>query len=337
MKGTGNLVLSIFVLFCLSLIAAPASAGKQEGFTEWLEDFRSEAEQKGISRQTLNEALEDLRPLPKVLEFQRRQPERKLTWEEYRDRMISKDRIRTARRKMRNHEDIIREVSREYEVDSSILVALWAVESDFGRGAGHYSVLQSLATLAYQGRRQSFFRRELLAALTLVDEGWARPSDLVGSWAGALGVFQFIPSTARHYAVDFDGDGRRDIFNNGPDAFASAANYLKEANWRSGQSWGTSVEVPADFDTDLAGRRKPRKIKQWQELGVKGAEGLSCPAASLIFAGEDEGQAFLVCDNFNALTRWNNSTWFSLMIGLLADRIADAGGSDQASAVSPVD
>lgn len=335
MKGTGSLILSLFALFCLSVISAPASEGNQEGFSEWLEDFRSEAEQKGISRQTLNAALEDLRPLPKVLEFQRRQPETTQTWKEYRDRMISKDRIRTARRKMRNNEDIIREVSREYGVDSSILVALWAVESDFGRGAGNYSVLQSLATLAYQGRRQSFFRGELLAALTLVDKGWVKPSDLVGSWAGALGVFQFIPSTARHYAVDYDGDGRLDIFNNGPDAFASAANYLEEAKWKSGQSWGAPVEVPADFDTDLAGRRKPRKIKQWHELGVKGAAGLSCPAASLIFAGKDEGQAFLVCDNFDALMRWNNSTWFALMIGLLADRIAEAGGSDQASAVSP--
>jgi len=337
MKGTKNRVLSLFALFCLSVVAAPASAGNQQGFSAWLEDFRSEAEQEGISRQTLNAALEDLRPLPKVLEFQRRQPETTLTWEEYRDRMISKDRILTARSKMRNNEDIIRKVSREYGVDSSILVALWAVESDFGRGTGHYSVLQSLATLAYQGRRQPFFRRELLAALTLVDKGWAKPSDLVGSWAGALGVFQFIPSTARHYAVDFDGDGRRDIFNNGPDAFASAANYLKEARWRSGQPWGTQVELAADFDKDLAGRRKPRKIKQWQELGVKGAEGLSCPSASLILAGEDEGQAFLVCDNFSALMRWNKSTWFALVIGLLSDRIAEAGGPDQAGAVSPVE
>lgn len=324
MKRTGYLLLS---LFCIVAIAVPVSAETGEGFSTWLEDFRREAAAEGISGQTLNAALDDLRPLPEVLEFQRRQPEFELSFEEYRDRMISRQRIDTARRKMREYRTVIREVTQKYGVDDSVLAALWAVESDFGRGAGSYSILRTLATLAHEGRRRPFFRRELLAALTLVDNGWARPSDLVGSWAGALGVFQFIPSTAIHYAVDHDGDGRRNIFENGPDAFASAANYLEKARWKSGEPWGVPVEVPENVDKALAGREKPLKTQRWRELGVKGAGELPCANSALILAGEDTGPAFLVCDNFNALMRWNRSTWFALTIGQLADRIGEAGGS----------
>ncbi len=169
----------------------------------------------------------------------------------------------------------------------------------------------------------------MLAALVIVDKGWAEPSDLVGSWAGAMGVFQFIPSTMRHYAVDHDGDGWRDIFNNGADAFASAANYLDKARWRSDEPWGMPVEVPKGFASKADGSRTWRKPAAWQELGFKEAEKLNCSEADLVVAGDGSEPAFLVCRNFKTLMRWNRSTWFALTVGQLADRIAEAGSQDQ--------
>lgn len=321
MKPARFSLLPLIVLMML-FAAPPGASAADETFSAWLEDLRREASEKGVSASTLEAALGGLRPLPEILDFQGRQPEVELSYAQYRERMISRERIETARRKMDEYGDILNEVSERYGVDTAVLTALWAVESDFGRRAGTYPVLRSLATLAHDGRRQAFFRRELLAALSIVDKGWAKPSDLVGSWAGAMGVFQFIPSTMRHYAVDYDGDGRRNIFENGPDAFASAANYLDKARWRSDEPWGTPVELSEQSAENRADGEKWRTPQEWRQAGVRDAERLACPQARLIRAGENGGPAFLACRNFEALLRWNNSTWFALTIGQLADRIA---------------
>jgi membrane-bound lytic murein transglycosylase B len=323
--------------------AAP-QAGQTADFQTWLEGLRAEALSRGISRATVSAALDGLQPVPRVLELDRRQPETTLTLQQYLDRVVVPARIKNARARFAENRALLEEVGRKYGVQPRFIVALWGIETNFGKNQGGFSVVQALATLAYDGRRSSYFRGELFNALEILDADHIKPSAMVGSWAGAMGQSQFMPSSFLKYAVDYNGDGRRDIWHTKGDVFASAANYLKQSGWRDDQTWGREVRLPPNFSATLktlmpaepppgcrANRfisvRKP--LNEWRKLGVRRADGGNLPArddflASLALPEGEQGPALLVYENFRTTLKWNCSILFATAVGTLADRIADA-------------
>jgi len=318
------------VLICLVvlLIRLTAPAMAQPGdFSTWLEALRVEARQRGIRPETLEAALAGVQPLPRVIELDRRQPEFTLTLEEYLKRVVPETRVERGKQLLNEHHTLLATIGATYNVQPRFIIALWGIESDYGRLTGGFSVIASLATLAYDGRRSTLFRRELLHALHILDEGHIRPEAMIGSWAGAMGQNQFMPSSFRQYAVDYDGDGRRDIWTTLPDIFASTAQYLARAGWRGDQTWGRRVALPQGFDTTLAGLEVHKPLPSWQALGIRQADGSDLPQralqASLLLPEGANGPAFLVYDNFRALLKWNRSHFFALAVGQLTDGLQD--------------
>ncbi len=307
----------------------PDKPSSDPGFDPWLEELAREARGMGISEATLAEALTGLQPIPRVVKRAANQAEEVFSAGRYVERMVSESRVANGRRKLQELGNLFEQVSSSYGVQPQYLAALWAIESDFGRGGADFPLIAALATQAWQGRRQAFFRRELLDALWLLDQEQIPSVDLRGSWAGATGQFQFIPSTYRHYAVDFNGDGRRNIWTDPADALASAANLLARSRWRPGQDWGRRVKLPQGFDVSLAGLKIKKNLAEWRGLGIAGAEGPDQQRASLLLPDGPEGPAFLVFDNFRVLMRWNRSSAFALAIGHLADRIGVAPAEQQ--------
>jgi membrane-bound lytic murein transglycosylase B len=300
---------------------------QQQNFAAWLQALRAEAQRRGISQATLEAALTGLQPLPRVIELDRKQPEFTLTYSQYLQRVVPPERIQRGKRLLDEHRALLTEIGAAYGVQPRFIVALWGIESDYGRSTGGFSVIAALATLAYEGRRSSLFRRELLHALQIIDEGHIRPEAMIGSWAGAMGQSQFMPSSFRQYAVDYDGDGRRDIWTSLPDVFASTAHYLARAGWRSDQTWGRRVAIPADFDTALTGLQVRKPLPTWQTLGLRRTNGGDLPSrplqASLLLPEGPAGPAFLVYENFRSLLTWNRSNYFALAVGQLADGLGD--------------
>ena len=231
-----------------ALALAGAPAGADPAFDAWLEDVRKEARERGLKEATIASALSDIRPIERVVELDRKQPEFTLTLEQYLARVVSKARIEKGRARLAEHRDILREVSAKYGVQPRFIVALWGIETDFGRHLGGFPVIEALASLAYDGRRSAYFRKELFNALTIVDQGHIAAKSMMGSWAGAMGQNQFMPSSFLRYAVDHDRDGRRDIWGTHADIFASSANYLRKVGWRGDQTWGRKVSLPEGFD-----------------------------------------------------------------------------------------
>jgi membrane-bound lytic murein transglycosylase B len=297
-------------------------------FEVWLRGFREEAVQKGMKPGTLDQALAGIAPIGRVLELDRSQPEVRLTFEQYFARVVNKVRIDTGRARLAENRDLLARVAQRYAVQSRFIVALWAVETDFGRLTGGFNIFAALATLAYDGRRSQFFREELLNAIRIVDKGLIKASDMRGSWAGAMGQSQFMPSSYLAYAVDFDGDGRADIWNSRADVFASIANYLVRAGWKGDETWGRAARLPAGFSRELVDHNKVTKtLGDWQALGVRTAEGGDLPgrdlAASIVQPDGESGRAFLVYNNFRSIMRWNRSVNFATSVGLLADSIGE--------------
>ena len=294
----------------------------------WLRELRTEALNKGISQATLEAALRDIKPVKRVVELDRSQPEFKLTLSEYLKRVVSPARIKEARAKLNANRALLSRISATYGVQPRFLVALWGIESNFGRTTGGFDVIPALATLAYDGRRSAFFRKQLFHALTIIDEGHVTPEKMRGSWAGAMGQTQFMPSTFTSYAVDFDDDGRRDVWGSRADALASGANYLKRVGWNDNLTWGREVRLPPGFNTDLAGRDKGGKtLATWQKLGVRRLDGRDLPQrdikASLIIPDDDAQRAFLAYDNYQALLKWNRSNYFVIAVGMIADALKE--------------
>jgi membrane-bound lytic murein transglycosylase B len=313
-------------MVALTLSAAPAIArAETQPFPVWLDGVREEALAQGISPGTLDQAFAGLEPIARVIELDRRQLEGRITYQEYRDRLLSKDRIDQGRRFMREHEALLERVAADYGVQPRFIVALWGIETSYGARTGGYPVIAALATLAYDGRRADFFRRELLNALRIVDQGNIGVDAMFGSWAGAMGQSQFMPSSYVSNAIDYDGDGRRDIWNSLPDVFASIANYLARAGWNDRYTWGREVAVPATLDGGLDGLEVTRPLPDWQAIGVRRADGAALPVvaldASLLRTDDGLGPAYLVYGNFRVLMAWNRSTYFGLTVGQLADLI----------------
>ena len=298
----------------------------EQPFVEWLEALREEARGKGISDATLDAALRGLAPVMRVIELDRRQPEFIQTFWTYLRQRVSDARIERGQALLAKHRDLLDKIHAEYGVPPRYLIAFWGLETNFGDNLGGFRVIDALATLAYDQRRPHFFRVQLLYALQIIEEGHISPDAMTGSWAGAMGHMQFIPSTFTRYAVDYTGDGRKDIWGSLPDAFSSAANFLSSLGWRPGESWGREVRLPGGFDLMLATTDSKKKLAEWSALGVRGADGLALPEVdiegSILLPQGHKGPAFLVYDNFRVIMRWNRSILYAISVGHLADRIA---------------
>jgi len=311
-----------------STVAETSSAPpRAESFADFLDSVRADALAAGVKPATLDAALANVTHIDRVIELDRKQPEFSLSFNTYLERIVTPTRVAEGKRKLAENRDLLAAIEQRYGVQPRFVVALWGIETGFGRNTGGMSVISSLATLAYDGRRSAYFRTELMQALTILDQGHITPSAMVGSWAGAMGQCQFMPSTFVKFAVDWDGDGRRDIWRNRADALASAANYLSSEGWQGDQTWGRAVQIPAGLSLDLAGLDKSRTLAEWSRLGLRGADGKPLPhrdlRASLVLAEAGKGPPFLVYDNFRTIMKWNRSTFFALAVGHLADRIGD--------------
>jgi len=309
----------------------PASAQQEDNgpFGPWLDDLKAEAVARGFDAATVERALTGVEPIERVIELDRKQPEFTLTFGRYLDRVISDERIRRGRELLKKHEKMLAEITAKHQVQPRFLVAFWGLETNFGDYFGAFPVAGSLATLAHDGRRSAFFREQLLAALDLMSRG-DMPIDVKGSWAGAMGNFQFIPTTYRDFAVDYDGDGKRDLWYHLEDAFASAANYLSRSGWDPTWTWGREVHLPEGFDVSLTGLGQKKSLAQWQALGVRRADGKrDLPSAdikgAILLPSGLTGPAFIVYDNFETILRWNRSIFYAIAVGHLADRLVGGG------------
>ena len=307
------------------LCFAIAAAAHDPSFSAWLEKLRGEAASQGVSQATLAAALSDLQPIPRIIELDRSQPEVTQTFAEYMARRVTPELVEEGRRALRKNRAVLEAVGAKYGVQPRFIVALWGVETRYGKYTGGFGVIAALATLAYDARRSDYFRRELLFALKILDTGHITPDRMTGSWAGAMGQSQFMPSSFLNYAVDHDGDGRKDIWNTVADVFASTANYLARLGWRGDQTWGGEVDLPEGFDPSLVGIDVAKLPGDWRRLGVRRAGGgdltMEDHEASIVTPGGPEGAAFLVLDNYRTILKWNRSDYFAVSVGHLADLI----------------
>ena len=319
-------------MFAVPFFVAPSAisglARAAEGdFSAFLAGVRRDAIAHGIRASTVDAAFRNAQFLPRVVELDRKQPERTMTFTQYIAKVVTPQRKEDARRQLAENRALLDAISRRYNVEPSIIVALWGLESDFGRLPGNIPTISALATLTFDGRRGAYFRSELMAALRILDQGHIRVEEMTGSWAGAMGGPQFMPSSFLDYAVDYDGDGRRDIWNSRGDVLASIANYIRGLGWRGGQSWGQDVLVPRGFDPGFAGLKAQRRLtEEWSRLGVRALDAGPLPSreseASLVMPEGADGPALLVFGNFRAIMKWNPSTYFAVSVGYLADSMA---------------
>jgi membrane-bound lytic murein transglycosylase B len=316
-------------LLCVAAAHAQTAAPEPAAavpFKDWLSTFRSEATAQGIRAETVTAALPDtLAPIPRILELDRKQPEFSLTFPQYLNRIISDERVRTGRARLAENRVLLTKIGRMYGVQPRFIVALWGIETNFGQLTGGFDVIPALVTLAHDGRRSDYFRKELLNALKIVDQGHVPLSRFTGSWAGAMGQCQFMPSSFLNFAADHDGDGHKDIWQNRGDVFASIASYLKGHNWEADRTWGRKVRLPQGLDPALASLEIRKPLTEWTKLGVTAASGAALPQtaidAALVLPAGPSGPAYLVYDNFTRIMSWNKSTFFALTVGELADRI----------------
>lgn len=329
------------VVICLMLAAPMAQAqesGMQEaaervmvdqgsaaGFAVWRKEFRGRALAAGISAGVFDEIMAQATFLPAVVERDRRQDEFSKTIWDYLDKAVSDDRIAAGRKALKTHADLFDKIEAKYGVDRYVVLAIWGLESAFGQVRGDISTVSALATLGYEGRRGAFFEAELITLLTMVQKGDVKPAQLIGSWAGAMGHTQFMPSSYARLAVNFDGKGRANIWDADPtDALASTAAYLAASGWKTGESWGLEVRLPKGFDYALAGNRTQKPLSSWRAMGLRPAAGGDLPEAgwgAVILPGGARGPAFLVYDNFAAIESYNKADAYVIAVGHLADRL----------------
>jgi membrane-bound lytic murein transglycosylase B len=309
------------------LLAASLSTicAAPDGFQNFLAGLRAEARRAGISSATLERAFAGVQPNQKVLERERHQPEFTMTWAQYRALLITEQRIANGRAAYAQSRVLLERVRHRFGVDPGVITGIWGLESSFGAGMGDFHVVEALATLAWEGRRTGFFRGELIAALRILENGDVSPAHMLGSYAGAMGQPQFMPSSYLRYAVDFEGHGRRDIWTSKPDVLGSIANYLAQSGWRGGEPWGQPVALPAGFDRIATGRDERRPVGEWVRLGVRPADGRPLSradaSAAVLLPDGPSGEAFLVYANFSAIRRYNPSDYYALAVGLLGDAL----------------
>ncbi|MEM9047353.1 MAG: lytic murein transglycosylase [Pseudomonadota bacterium] len=298
-------------------------------FQAWRDGFRARALSRGVRGDVFDRAFAGVRPDPEVIERDRFQPEfRRQIWE-YIDRAVSRTRIENGQAMLARHGALLRAIEARYGVDHQIVLSIWGLESAYGSFMGDMNVVRSLATLAHDGRRRDFGESQLLTALAILQAGDIAPARMLGSWAGAMGHTQFIPTSFEAYAVDWTGDGRRDIWSDDPaDALASTANYLARFGWQKGLPWGVEVTLPQGFDLSLAGGESWRQASAWAAQGVRRADGRSLDGlgdVALIAPAGGRGPVFAITRNFRVIRRYNNATSYALAVGHLGDRILGGG------------
>ncbi|NLA50708.1 MAG: lytic murein transglycosylase [Alcaligenaceae bacterium] len=315
------------------LATSNAYAQSASSFSSCLQSLQAQANRAGVSTATYSKLTSNLEPDLSILEKLNYQPEfRQPIWD-YMASLVDEQRVVEGKAKLLEHHNTLQRVEQVYGVDPATVVAVWGVESNFGQNFGNYPILQALGTLSCYGRRQAFFRKEFFAAMKIVQAGDVSAEAFQGSWAGAFGHTQFMPTTFERLAVDFDGDGRRDLINNTADALASTANYLKRNGWRTGQIWGVEVKLPEGFNISGEGRRTKRSLQSWQQRGVTGILGQplsdfapTSEVAGLLTPAGAQGPAFLTFKNFDVIYSYNAAESYALAISHLSDRLRDGPG-----------
>lgn len=310
------------VLFALSTSGVSA----KPAFDEYLSTLRTESEALGLSAETLDAAFSTITYRKKTIVHDKAQPERKkITLDAYIPRAVPAWKVAVARKHYDENIELLTQIGNDFGVQPRFIVALWGVETNFGNYTGNFSTLSALATLAYDGRRESFFKKEFFAALQILDEGHINIENMKGSWAGAMGQVQFMPSSFNAYAVDYNNDGKKDIWNSREDALASAANYLKQANWDDTYTWGRQVKLPANYNAEISGLKLTKKLVEWHELGITTFEGKPLPSvdldASLVMPDGANGRVYLAYNNYKSIMRWNRSDYFATSVAHLSDAI----------------
>ena len=311
----------LFILFFL--LAIPNLAYSKNNFSIFLDEIASEASSLGISKKVINDFKKSTVFIPKVIKYDKSQPEFKLTLDEYLKRVVTPLKIKNANKKYKENKEILIKVGNFYGVQPRFIVALWGIETDFGRLTGGFPVISSLSTLAFEGRRHDYFKKELLNALKIIDKGHISLKKMTGSWAGAMGQCQFMPSSFLNYASDWDKNGTKDIWNSKGDVFASAANYLKKVGWSNKTTWGRKVNI-----SNYKIKHKKNKIlylDDWSNLGVLKNNKNKLPSNKLkarLIIPDNYGQyGYLVYNNFESLLNWNRSNYFAIAVGKLSDNI----------------
>lgn len=311
----------------LGVTLASSVFANEVSFEEYVEGLKVEARQNGISEAVIEQAFDNVTHKPRAVKADKNQPEKKLTLDEYIPRAVPDRKVKQAKELYKEHYAELSRIGEEYGVQPRFIVALWGVESNFGRFTGNYPVIDALSTMAYDGRREDFFRKETMAALQILEQGHIAVEDFKGSWAGAMGQCQFMPSSFLSFAADGNGDGKKDIWNTEADVFASAANYLSQSGWNDTYTWGRQVKLPKGFDMNLEGRveGKEKTLAQWNQLGITRYDGSALPQVNvnawLTAPDNANGRVYLVYNNYNVLMKWNRSYYFALAVSHLADRI----------------
>jgi membrane-bound lytic murein transglycosylase B len=318
------LVMIALQLGCLFPAVAIAQA-PQTGFSVWLATLKQDALIAGIRQSTLDTALAKVKPLPWIIKADRNQPEFKKTLDKYLAGVLSSKRVQKGQRLLLEHSRLLTKISKKYDVQPRFIVALWGIETYYGRHTGKVPIIDALVTLAYDGRRSDYFRGELFNALKIIDAGHIGHARMVGSWAGAMGQVQFMPSSFLGYAVDGNADGRIDLWQTREDYLSSAANYLAKMGWQGNRNWGREVRVPKPFNKELLGLKQSASLRSWQSRGVRLSNGADLPdaglSASLLQPEGAAGRSFLVYENYRTLMKWNRAHSFAIAVGLLADQL----------------
>ncbi len=326
MKLTKFFILSTLLLSSLTINADETNSEKEKvPFEQYVSALKVEAIERGIDETIVNNAFKTVEFLQRSVKADKSQPEFKLTLDTYIPRAVPDWKIKQAREAYKKHYHLLHKIGKEYGVQPRFIVALWGIETNFGRLTGRHYIISSLTTMAYEGRREALFKKQLFAALLILEQGHITQDKFIGSWAGAMGQVQFMPTSYLNYAVDGDGDGKKDIWNNYADVFASAANYLKMEGWDESETWGRRVLIPKDFDVELAGIKKTKTLAEWQTLGVRRFDGSDLPEvtmnASIIIPDDASGRVYLAYNNYRVLMHWNRSYYFATAVSYLSERI----------------
>jgi membrane-bound lytic murein transglycosylase B len=310
-----------FVLF--GLLSNIAWCNSQ-AWNAWVADLRKEALSQGIRPEVFDTAFASIHePSQQIKHFQKIQPEHRLTYARYLKTRVDAYRLAMGRKQYHKYQALLDQIGKAYGVDPCFIVAFWGMETSYGTYMGDFPVIKSLATLAYDSTRKPFFRKQLLLALRILNEGHVSLSQFKGEWAGASGQPQFLPESFYKYAVDYDGDGRRNIWTSQPDVFASIANYMKQNGWKTGEPWAIQVKLPAQFDQALEGKSIVKPVTEWEALGVRTLQGTALPYQNLTasIVQPNEGPVFLAFPNYKMILRYNNSIYYAGAIGYLADHV----------------
>ncbi len=326
MKLTKIFTITTLLLSSFATNANIIEADKEKiPFDQYVNELKKEAIELGIDATVVNNAFEKVEFLKRSVKSDKEQPEFKLTLDTYIPRAVPDWKIEQARAAYKKHYHLLHEVGKAYGVQPRFIVALWGIETNFGRLTGRHYIISSLTTMAYDGRREALFKKQLFAALTILEEGHIEQDKFIGSWAGAMGQVQFMPTSYLNYAVDYDGDGKKDIWNNYADVFASAANYLKSEGWDDSETWGRQVLIPEGFDTELAGFKVKKTLQEWQDIGVRRFDGSALPKvdmnASIVIPDDASGRVYLAYNNYQVLMHWNRSYYFATAVSFLSERI----------------